>query len=53
MGLMGIRPNDTVVIVGDEKMQDATMPAIALARLGHAVTRCSTADQQVTAEKRR
>lgn len=36
MELMGIRPSHIVVIVGDEKMQDATLPAVALARLGHA-----------------
>ena len=34
--LMGIKPTDTVVIVGDDKPQDATMVSMAFARLGHA-----------------
>lgn len=33
--LMGIRTTDTVVIVGDDKPQDATMVSMAFARLGH------------------
>ncbi|MFC1793623.1 rhodanese-like domain-containing protein [Planctomycetota bacterium] len=32
---MGIRPGDTVVIVYDDKTQDATLVGIALERLGH------------------
>lgn len=36
MSLMGIKPTDTVVIIPEEKLQDATLVAIALARLGHA-----------------
>jgi thiosulfate/3-mercaptopyruvate sulfurtransferase len=32
---MGIRPNDTVVIVYGDKTQDATLVGIALERLGH------------------
>ena len=35
MSLMGIRPTDTVVIVPDDKPHDATLIAIAFARLGH------------------
>ncbi len=34
--LMGIKPTDIVVIVGDDKMQDATLVSMAFARLGHA-----------------
>ena len=33
---MGIRPTDTVVIVPDDKPHDATLVAMAFARLGHA-----------------
>jgi thiosulfate/3-mercaptopyruvate sulfurtransferase len=36
VSVMGIRPTDTVVIMGDEKPQDATMVSMAFARLGHA-----------------
>jgi thiosulfate/3-mercaptopyruvate sulfurtransferase len=32
---MGIRPNDTVVIIYGDKTQDATLVGIALERLGH------------------
>ncbi len=35
MSLMGIRPTDTIVIVPDDKPRDATLVAIAIARLGH------------------
>jgi thiosulfate/3-mercaptopyruvate sulfurtransferase len=35
MSLLGIRPRDTVVIVGDDKVQDATLIGLALERLGH------------------
>jgi 3-mercaptopyruvate sulfurtransferase SseA/uncharacterized membrane protein YedE/YeeE len=33
--LMGIRPQDTVVIIGDDKLQDATLISMAFARLDH------------------
>ncbi len=36
MSLMGIKPTDTVVIVPEDKLHDATLVAIAIARLGHA-----------------
>jgi 3-mercaptopyruvate sulfurtransferase SseA len=36
MSLMGIRPADRVVIVPDDKPHDATLVAMAFARLGHA-----------------
>ena len=36
MSLMGIRPGDRVVIVPDDKPHDATLVAMAFARLGHA-----------------
>jgi len=36
MSLMGIRPTDSVVIVPDDKPHDATLVAMAFARLGHA-----------------
>ena len=36
MSLMGIRPTDRVVIVPDDKPHDATLVAMAFARLGHA-----------------
>lgn len=36
ISVMGIKPTDTVVIMGDEKPQDATMVSMAFARLGHA-----------------
>lgn len=35
MSLIGIRPDDTVVIVPDDKLQDATLVGMAFARLGH------------------
>jgi thiosulfate/3-mercaptopyruvate sulfurtransferase len=35
MSSMGIKPTDTVVLVPDEKPHDATLVAMALARLGH------------------
>jgi thiosulfate/3-mercaptopyruvate sulfurtransferase len=35
MSLMGIKPTDRVVIVPDDKPHDATLVAMALARLGH------------------
>jgi thiosulfate/3-mercaptopyruvate sulfurtransferase len=35
MSLMGIRPTDRVVIVPDDKPHDATLVAMAFARLGH------------------
>jgi thiosulfate/3-mercaptopyruvate sulfurtransferase len=35
MSLMGIRPADRVVIVPDDKPHDATLVAMAFARLGH------------------
>jgi len=33
--LMGIRPDDTVVVVGPTKVQDATLVALAFWRMGH------------------
>lgn len=33
--LMGIKPTDIVVVVADDKMQDATLVTMAFARLGH------------------
>jgi len=36
MSLMGIRPTDRVVLVPDDKPHDATLVAMAFARLGHA-----------------
>jgi thiosulfate/3-mercaptopyruvate sulfurtransferase len=36
MSLMGIKPTDTIVIVPEDKLVDATLVAIAMARLGHA-----------------
>ncbi len=36
LGLMGIRPDDTVVIVGGEKLRDATLVGMGLDRVGHA-----------------
>lgn len=36
MSLMGIKPTDTVVIVPDDKVIDATLVSMAFARLGHA-----------------
>jgi len=36
ISLMGIRPTDKVVIVPDDKPHDATLVAMAFARLGHA-----------------
>lgn len=36
MSLLGIRPTDRVVIVPDDKPHDATLVAMAFARLGHA-----------------
>jgi thiosulfate/3-mercaptopyruvate sulfurtransferase len=36
MSLMGIRPTDRVVLVYDDKPHDATLLAMAFARLGHA-----------------
>jgi 3-mercaptopyruvate sulfurtransferase SseA len=35
LGLLGIRPETTVIIVPSEKLQDATLVGIALERLGH------------------
>jgi thiosulfate/3-mercaptopyruvate sulfurtransferase len=35
LGLLGINPQDTVVIVPTNKLQDATLVAIALERVGH------------------
>ncbi|MCR4413413.1 MAG: rhodanese-like domain-containing protein [Thermoguttaceae bacterium] len=35
LGLLGITPKTTVVIVPSEKLQDATLVAIALERVGH------------------
>ncbi len=35
MSLLGIKPTDTVMIVPDDKPQDATMVSMAFARLGH------------------
>ena len=40
--LLGIRPNDTVVIVPGEKFHDATLVSMAFARLGHG--RCGILD---------
>ena len=36
MSLLGIKPTDTVVIIPDDKPQDATLVSMAFARLGHA-----------------
>ena len=36
MSLMGLQPTDTVVIVPDDKIHDATLVSMAFARLGHA-----------------
>ena len=36
MSLMGLRPTDTVVIIPDDKVHDATLVSMAFARLGHA-----------------
>jgi thiosulfate/3-mercaptopyruvate sulfurtransferase len=33
--LLGLTPSDTVVLVGGEKFQDATLPAMAFERVGH------------------
>ncbi len=35
LGLLGIRPETTVIIVPSEKLQDATLVGIALERVGH------------------
>jgi len=35
LGLLGIRPETTVIIVPTEKLQDATLVGIALERVGH------------------
>jgi len=35
MSLMGIRPSDRVILVPDDKPHDATLVAMAFARLGH------------------
>lgn len=35
MSLIGIKPTDTVVIVPDDKLHDATLVSMACARLGH------------------
>ncbi len=35
LGQMGLRPADTIVVMSGDKMQDATLVAVALERLGH------------------
>ena len=35
LGLMGISANDTVIVVADEKLRDATLVGMGLSRVGH------------------
>lgn len=35
LGLLGVRPETTVILVSSEKLQDATLVGIALERVGH------------------